>query len=289
MTQEQLLEGTVIAIDKPYQWTSFQVVNKIKSAIRHTYDLKKFKIGHAGTLDPLATGVLLVCVGKATKRIDELQSGEKVYSGTMVLGATTPCYDLERAIDHYYPYQHITPDLISEKVQQFIGLIDQVPPIFSAVKIDGQRAYSYAREAKPGEETPSPTPKQVLVKEFEIIGFRPGKPIPEETEDTEKPEIPESPETPETPESPGNPAPSEAATPLTHLYNNPLGTVPEHLPQLDFRIRCGKGTYIRSLARDLGLALDSGAFLSSLRREQVGEFTLSDALQLEDIQRFLEN
>ncbi len=290
MTQEQLLAGTVIAVDKPRQWTSFQVVNKIKAAIRNTYGLKKFKIGHAGTLDPLATGVLLVCVGKATKRIDELQSGEKVYSGTMVLGATTPCYDLERTIDHYYPYQHITSELIAEKVEQFVGQIDQVPPIFSAVKIGGQRAYAYAREAKAGEEIPSPIPKKVIVKTFEVTAFRPGKPMPEKPDNPEKsaipaipaiPDIPDIPETPETPETP--------STPLTHLYNNPLGTVPEYLPQLDFRIRCGKGTYIRSLARDLGLALDSGAFLSALRREQVGEYTLSDAIQLDDIQAFLQN
>jgi tRNA pseudouridine55 synthase len=279
MTQEQLLDGTVIVIDKPYQWTSFQVVNKIKSTIRHTYDLKKFKIGHAGTLDPLATGVLPVCVGKATKRIDELQGGEKVYSGTMVLGATTPCYDLERAIDHYYPYQHITEELLTEKVAQFIGEIEQVPPIFSAVKIGGQRAYSYAREAKPGEEPPSPTPKKVHVKEFTITAFRPGKAAPKNSN---------NPYTTDSSAEISSTNPQAPSTPLTHLYNNPLGTIPDHLPQLDFRIRCGKGTYIRSLARDLGLALDSGAFLSALRREQVGEYTLAEAIQLDDIQTFLE-
>lgn len=259
---EELLAGCVIPIDKPRQWTSFQAVNKVKATIRNTYGLKKFKIGHAGTLDPLATGLLLVCVGKATKRIDELQAGEKVYTGTMVLGATTPCYDLERPIDRYYPWQHITPQLLSDTLSQFLGEIEQVPPIFSAVKIGGQRAYSYAREAQNGEEIPSPTPKKIHIDEFEITAFRPGR----ETETLQ-------------------PIATSDVT-GTHLYDNPLGIVPEHLPQIDFRIRCGKGTYIRSIARDLGLALDSGAFLSALRREQVGEYTIHDAITLDSISSF---
>ena len=264
MTLETLLEGMVIPVDKPWQWTSFQAVNKVKAVIRNTFGLKKFKIGHAGTLDPLATGLLLICVGKATKRIDELQAGVKVYTGTMVLGATTPCYDLERAIDHYYPYKHITLASVEEARKQFVGDIEQVPPIFSAVKIGGQRAYQYAREST--GEIPSPTPKLVHIDEFEITAFRPGK-------DTQS-------------------ANSQLSTlnsqlPTHHLYDHPLGTVPEHLPQIDFRIRCGKGTYIRSIARDLGLALDSGAFLSALRREQVGEYTLTDAVSLDDIHSYL--
>lgn len=259
---EELLAGCVIPIDKPRQWTSFQAVNKVKATIRNTYGLKKFKIGHAGTLDPLATGLLLVCVGKATKRIDELQAGEKVYTGTMVLGATTPCYDLERPIDRYYPWQHITPQLLSDTLSQFLGEIEQVPPIFSAVKIGGQRAYSYAREAQNGEEIPSPTPKKIHIDEFEITAFRPGR----EAETTQ-------------------PIATSDVT-GTHLYDHPLGIVPEHLPQIDFRIRCGKGSYIRSIARDLGLALDSGAFLSALRREQVGEYTIHDAITLDSISSF---
>ncbi len=268
MTLEELLEGVVLPIDKPLQWTSFQAVNKVKSVIRNTFGIKKFKIGHAGTLDPLATGLLLICVGKATKRIDELQAGEKVYTGTMVLGATTPCYDLERAIDHYYPYKHITPALVEDISKQFLGDIEQVPPIFSAVKIGGQRAYQYAREAVAEKETPSPTPKTVHIEEFEITAFRPASPI--SSTETIKPI--ESTDTPSL---------------QNHLYNNPQGTVPEHLPQIDFRIRCGKGTYIRSIARDLGLALDSGVFLSALRREQVGNYTLADAASLDDIHNFL--
>ena len=265
ITLDQIQEGLVIPVDKPRQWTSFQAVNKVKSYVRNTLDLKKFKIGHAGTLDPLATGLLLICVGKANKSIDQLQQGEKVYTGTMVLGATTPCYDLERAVDQYYPYEHITRLLIEQTLPQFMGTIEQVPPMFSAVKIDGQRAYQYARlnpneNSEKQEEQPQPTAKQVNVYEFEITDFRPGKPMPAAAE-VQQP---------------------EAVGPTGHhLYDHPLGTVPDHLPQLDFRIRCGKGTYIRSIARDLGLALGSGAFLSALRRERVGEYSIDQAVSLE--------
>ena len=264
MTQDELLQGVVIPVDKPRQWTSFQAVNKIKAAIRHVYGLKKFKIGHAGTLDPLASGLLLVCVGKATKRIDELQAGTKVYTGTMVLGATTPCYDLERAIDSYYPFAHISPTLLQSVLPQFLGSVQQVPPMFSAVKINGYRAYQYARQTSPDEETPSPTPKTVQIYGFDITAFRPGDPDA-------------------TPEPLAQPAECDAH----HLYDHPLGTVPQHLPQIDFRITCGKGTYIRSIARDLGLALDSGAFLSTLRREQVGEYHVAEAVSLDNVEQFL--
>lgn len=271
ITLEQLQAGIVIPVDKPRQWTSFQAVNKIKAVVRNTYGLKKFKIGHAGTLDPLASGLLLVCIGKATKSIPQLQDGDKVYTGTMVFGATTPCFDLERPIDHYYPYNHITRELLNEKAQQFIGTIDQVPPMFSAVKIDGQRAYEFARHDHTGatvsQNTDVPTvtiqPKKINVYSFEITAFR--EPI--------SPVSPINPIVPPIPEG-------------RHLYNNPLGEVPSHLPQADFRIHCGKGTYIRSLARDLGIALGSGAFLSALRREQVGDYTIDQAISLDNIQKF---
>ena len=264
MTQEELLEGIVLPVDKPRQWTSFQAVNKIKADIRRTFGLKKFKIGHAGTLDPLASGLLLVCIGKATKRIDELQAGIKVYSGTMVFGATTPCYDLERPIDSYYPFSHITPTLIESVLPQFLGTVQQVPPIFSAVKINGQRAYQYARQTDSEEDVPSPTPKPVQIYQFDITAFRPGNP------DIEPPPLSQ---------------PNDM--PATRLYDRPWGTVPAHLPQADFRIRCGKGTYIRSIARDLGLALDSGAYLSALRREQIGSYSLADAIGLDKVEEFL--
>ena len=252
ITLDQLQAGIVIPIDKPRQWTSFQAVNKIKAVVRNTYGLKKFKIGHAGTLDPLATGLLLVCIGKATKTIPQLQDGDKVYTGTMVFGATTPCYDLERPVD-----------LLDETVRQFTGTIQQVPPMFSAVKIDGQRAYEIARSQESGDKEVKSKP--VNVYSFEITAFRPGSqntPITQSTPITQN-------------------------TPSKNLYQNPLGEVPPHLPQADFRIHCGKGTYIRSLARDLGLALDSGAFLASLRREQVGEYTLTQALTLDQVEPFL--
>ena len=285
MTVQELLEGVVIPIDKPRQWTSFQAVNKVKAAIRSLYGIKKFKIGHAGTLDPLASGLLLVCVGKATKRIAALQEGSKVYAGTMVLGATTPCYDLEQAIDRYYPWQHVTPELLESARQQFVGRIQQVPPIFSAVKIDGKRAYQLARQGgqppaatddRTTEAGRQPSPKEVEIYDFEITAFRQGR-----GEETEAPV--------------GSPALQPAGSPALqhrpnaapHLYTAPLGIVPPHLPQLDFRIHCGKGTYIRSIARDMGVALDSGAFLAALRREQVGAYTLQQAVKLQEVEKFL--
>ena len=280
ITLEQLQTGIVIPVDKPRQWTSFQAVNKIKAVLRqyikelsssHSLSLPlssshspKIKIGHAGTLDPLATGLLLVCIGKATKTIPQLQEGDKVYTGTMVFGATTPCYDLERPIDQYYPYEHITPELLNETVRQFIGTIQQVPPMFSAVKIAGQRAYEYARLDDP---TATIQPKPVNIYNFEITDFR---------KNQNTPNIPNTP----------NIQTSHLSPSTSHLYMNPLGEVPPHLPQADFRIHCGKGTYIRSLARDLGLALGSGAFLSALRREKVGKYSIDQAITPDQIQEY---
>lgn len=272
ITLEQLQAGIVLPVDKPRQWSSFQAVNKVKSVVRNAYGLKKFKIGHAGTLDPLATGLLLVCIGKATKDIPQLQDGDKVYTGTMVLGATTPCYDLEQAIDRYYPYDHITTALLDEVRQRFIGTIMQVPPMFSAVKVDGQRAYELARSQEAeGNEIKS---KPVTIHSFEITAFREGdsnitSTITSTTSITSITSI-------------------TSTTGITRkLYDNPQGTVPEHLPQVDFRIRCGKGTYIRSIARDFGQALESGAFLSALRREQVGQYSVDQALRLDQIESYL--
>lgn len=268
----------VIPINKPRQWTSFQAVNKVKAVIRqlvvscqwpvassgcgqlatgHQPPTTKIKIGHAGTLDPLASGLLLICVGKATKRIPELQDGVKVYTGTFVFGATTPCYDLEQAIDHYYPYEHISPALLDEVRHQFEGTIMQVPPMFSAVKVDGQRAYEYARRDDP---TVTIQPKAVEIHSFEITGFRAGSDNPDSFS-----------------------IPTNSVSQAKNLYKNPLGEVPAHLPQADFRVCCGKGTYIRSLARDFGAALGSGAFLASLRRERVGGYTLEQALTLNQV------
>ncbi|MGX8713418.1 MAG: tRNA pseudouridine(55) synthase TruB [bacterium] len=248
-----LQAGKVIPVDKPRQWTSFQVVGKLKAALPKKP--AKIKIGHAGTLDPLATGLLLVCVGKATKSIPQLQESDKVYTGTLVLGATTPSFDLEHPVDRRYPYEHITHQLVEEKAQHLTGTLLQTPPLYSAVKIDGRRAYLYARGEVEGAHLALPAPKEVTVYSFEITAFRAG-----ERGDGEMRGI------------------SENSLLTSHLYKSPLGSVPPQLPQADFRICCGKGTYIRSLARDLGQALGSGAFLAALRRERIGHYTLDGAL-----------
>lgn len=167
MTQEEFLSGQVLLIDKPMGWSSFQAVNKLKWAIRKKFSLKKFKIGHAGTLDPLATGLLIVCTGKFTKRINEFQGQEKEYTGIITLGATTPSYDLETAIDYEYPTGHITPALIQNATTSFIGEIEQAPPVFSALKKDGKRLYELAREGKSVEITK----RKVTVSSFEITGI----------------------------------------------------------------------------------------------------------------------
>lgn len=252
--------GLVIAVDKPLQWTSFQVVNKVKWQLRRNFGLKKFKIGHAGTLDPLASGLLLICVGNATKKIEELQQGIKEYSGTMVLGATTPCYDLEQAVDHLWPFNHITPELIETTRQSFVGEQEQVPPMFSAVKINGKRAYLSARDGSVADIAP----KKITIYDFQISQYRPASVSENEIKIS---------------------APAEGR--LRDLYKNPQGEIPPGLPQIDFRVTCSKGTYIRSLARDFGLVVGSGAFLCKLRRVKIGDYRVDDALSIEDIETTL--
>lgn len=226
---ERFIEGQVLLINKPYTWTSFDAVNKIKSIIKRAASTpapivrKKFKIGHAGTLDPLATGLLIICTGKFTKRIEEFQAQEKEYIGTFCLGSTTASFDLEQPIDATYPTAHITPELIQQATKIFLGEIDQTPPIFSAIKIKGDRAYELARKG----QVPEMKSRRVTVSAFDITNIA--------------------------------------------------------MPSIDFRIVCSKGTYIRSLARDLGLALNSGAHLTSLCRTRIGEFKLEDA---KDIHQF---
>lgn len=224
MTKEDYLEGQLLLIDKPLTWTSFQAVNALKWAIRRKFELKKIKIGHAGTLDPLATGLLLVCTGKFTKRINELQGQVKEYTGTFTLGATTPSYDLETEIDKTYPTEHISEGQIHQATEQFIGEIQQFPPVFSALKKDGKRLYEYAREGKDVEINS----RTVEILKFEI---------------------------------------TEIAIPL-----------------VTFRVVCGKGTYIRSLANDFGMALQSGGHLSSLRRTKIGDFNVDNAVTPLDFQ-----
>lgn len=229
--------GEVLLINKPLKWTSFGAVNKIRWLIKHTIG-EKLKVGHAGTLDPLATGLLIVCTGKQTKNIDTYQGQEKEYTGTFVVGATTPCFDLEKEVDHYYPVAHITKEMVDAAVATFIGEIDQVPPIFSAIRVEGKRSYDQARK---GVETELAA-RKVTIREFEITAFRH--------------------------------SPNEKA--LTG-----------ELLEFDFRVSCSKGTYIRSLARDFGLALGSGAYMSALCRTKIGEYRLEAALSIEDFEKML--
>ena len=227
-TQEDFLNGQVLLIDKPLNWSSFQAVNAVKWGIRKKFNLKKIKVGHAGTLDPLATGLLIICTGKFTKRIPELQGQQKEYTGTITLGATTPSYDLETEVDETFPTDHITPELIQQTTKQFIGEIEQYPPVFSALKKDGKRLYEYARK---GEEVKI-TPRNITISEFEITNLTP--------------------------------------------------------TEVQFRVCCSKGTYIRSLAHDFGKALQSGGHLSALRRTKIGDYNVDNSVSPDEFRQMLE-
>lgn len=224
------LEGEIIGFDKPYRWTSFDVVGKTRWLLCHRLGYKKIKVGHTGTLDPLATGVVVVCTGKKTKCIDELQNHDKEYVATLQLGATTPSFDLEKDIDATYPTTHITRELIDKVIPTFLGEQWQVPPVFSAVKVDGKRAYKLARKG----EQPELKPKKLVIDEIEVLSFD------------------------------------------------------KELMQLQLRIVCSKGTYIRALARDIGQRLESGAHLINLRRTRVGALRVEDCLQFEDFEKQIE-
>lgn len=221
LTEQDYKDGQIVLIDKPLQWTSFQVVNKVRWRIRKTFGIKKIKVGHAGTLDPLASGLLIICTGKFTKRIQEFMGQTKEYTGTITLGATTPSYDLETEVDQTFPVDHISAENIQQATKGFVGEIEQYPPVFSALKKDGKRLYEYARE---GEEVAVAT-RKITISEFEITRIE--------------------------------------------------------LPEVDFRVVCGKGTYIRSLAHDFGKALQSGGHLSALRRTKIGSFDVTDAVSPE--------
>ena len=229
MTVEDIKNGQVLLIDKPLEWTSFQVVNKLRWVIKKQFKLKKIKVGHAGTLDPLATGLLIICTGAFTKKIETYQAQEKEYTGTFTLGATTPSYDMETEIDQHYPTEHLSEEIIKKTTENFIGEIEQKPPIFSAVKKDGKRLYELARAG----ETTEIKPRTITITQFEITNIQ--------------------------------------------------------LPEVDFRVVCSKGTYIRSLANDFGIALNSGAYLSKLRRTQIGDFSVKDALSIDDFLNQLSN
>lgn len=217
LTLEDYQEGQVLLIDKPLKWTSFQIVNKIRWHIRQQFGIKKIKVGHAGTLDPLASGLLILCTGKFTKKIDLYQGQIKEYTGEITLGATTPSYDLETEVNETFSIDHITDELIHETTKQFVGEIDQKPPIFSAIKKDGKRLYELARAG----ETTEIKSRRITIDTFEITKI--------------------------------------------------------DLPKVEFRVVCSKGTYIRSLAYDFGLAINSGGHLSALRRTKIGEFNVENA------------
>lgn len=264
MTVEELQSGIIIPINKPRQWTSFQVVNKIKTILRNRFGLKKIKIGHAGTLDPLASGLLLVCIGKATKTIEQIQNEDKEYTGTIAIGATTPCFDLEQPIDKYYETAHITLETIEKQCRRFIGDIEQTPPLFSAVKIDGQRAYQYARN---DVQDVSARSKLIHIEKFEIHNFR--------ISDAER-------------DNPENIISTHIPKNNLSLYQSPQGKIPNGLILVDFVIECGKGTYIRSIARDIGISLNNGAFLTALHRSRIGKYTISQSYTLEELDKLLQ-
>ena len=222
MSDFQFQEGEVLLVDKPLEWTSFDVVNKLRYAIKKHLNVKKIKVGHAGTLDPLATGLLILCTGKKTKTIETLMGMKKEYTGTIKLGATTPSYDSETEENETFPTEHITKELAEQTALSFIGEQEQLPPIFSAKKIDGKRAYELARKGKEVEMKTS----TITINEFEITRFE----------------------------------------------NN----------EIDFRITCGKGTYIRSIAFDFGKKVNSGGYLTALRRTKIGEFNVDNAYTIED-------
>ncbi|RLD89966.1 MAG: tRNA pseudouridine(55) synthase TruB [Bacteroidetes bacterium] len=215
------VQGEVLLVDKPLEWTSFDVVNFIRSFLRKKYNLKKLKVGHAGTLDPLATGLLIICTGKLTKQIDTFQGMDKVYVGQMKLGATTPSFDKETEEDHQFDLDGISENDLVETAKKFLGEIDQVPPIYSAIKIDGKRAYEHARKKEHREIKP----RRVTINEFNLLNI--------------------------------------------------------NLPLIDFYVKSSKGTYIRSLVRDFGKELNNGAYLTALRRTQIGSFTVNDAYTMD--------
>jgi len=222
-------EGRILIFDKPAHWTSFDLVNKIRIMIRAAFGLRKIKVGHAGTLDPLATGLMIICTGPSTRRIEEFMGFEKEYTATIELGATTPSFDLETEIDDHFPVNHITEEMVTEMLKKFTGEQLQVPPLFSAKFIDGKRAYKFARKGQDIELEPV----KVNIREIELLSFSQSR--------------------------------------------------------ISIRMVCGKGTYIRAFARDLGKSLNSGAYISELRRTATGPYKIEEAMDLEKFRLFLEH
>lgn len=252
---ESFPEGFVILVDKPLAWTSFDVVNKVRYLLskRSGVASKKIKVGHAGTLDPLATGLLVLCVGQYTKKIETLQSISKTYTGVFTFGATTPSYDLEKPFDAFFPLDDLTNEKIQAAIPAFTGEIMQAPPVFSAIKQDGKRVYKSARTG----DAPEVPKRPVFIEKFSIGPLRPV------------------------------PADKLAPAAIISKKGAPIYLHPDYADglQADFEVRCGKGTYIRSLAHDLGQALHTGAYLSALRRTEASGFFVDDAWNLADIEK----
>lgn len=222
------ISGEVLYINKPLNWTSFTLVRKLRNKLCRKLGIKKLKVGHAGTLDPLATGVMIVCTGKKTKLIESFQYQTKEYIATIKLGETTPSFDLETAVDGVFPVEHITQELVEAKLKDFIGEIEQVPPTYSACKVDGKRAYEFAREGQDVELKP----KLLVIDEIQLLDYS--------------------------------------------------------FPEIRVRVVCSKGTYIRALARDIGVALGSGAHLTALERTRIGEVTLDQCIEGSQIEEFVD-
>ncbi len=267
---EDYPEGIIIPIDKPYRWTSADVIRKVKfAAIRH-FGKKNLKVGHAGTLDPLATGVLLVCIGKATKLAEWLQSHPKEYVAGVTFGATTPSYDLEKEIDRFFPYEHITEAAVAEALPAFIGEQDQVAPLFSAKSVDGVRAYELARKLHKEGRTLDEAAQELIrtsrieIAELELKEFQAGSADSSVERHFSAFRLDE-------------PQPlSKASSRINVTDNSALG-----LPRAVIRMACSKGTYVRAFARDLGEALGTGAHLDSLQRSASGSFRVENALTVE--------
>lgn len=255
-------EGIVVVVDKPYRWTSADVIRKVKwMAVKH-FRKKNLKVGHAGTLDPLATGVLLVCIGKATKLAESFQKAQKQYIAGVTFGATTPSYDREKDVDAFYPLEGVSEEALRAMLPSFIGEQDQVAPLFSAKSVDGVRVYEIARKrykaGLPVEDLGVLQASRINIYDLQLLSFiLTGKVVP--------------------PEGDNSNSKSTASSRIN------VAEVPEGLPQADILVDCSKGTYIRALARDLGEALGSGAFLHSLRRTRNGGFSVEQALGIEDL------
>lgn len=222
------IEGEILYIDKPLTWTSFRLVKVVRAKLRNRLKIKKLKVGHAGTLDPLATGVMVICTGRKTKEIERLQAGVKEYTATIRLGATTPSFDLESEIDAEYPTDHITKEMVQETLKNFVGEIEQIPPNFSAIKVDGKRAYDLARKNVQFELKP----RLLVIDSIALVNF--------------------------------------------------------DMPYITVSVVCSKGTYIRSLARDIGESLQSGGHLTSLVRTRVGDATLEKCLKVDELDDFFD-